>query len=210
MTFYTNPHSRSQIVAWMLEEIGEPYEIKPLQYGEEMKHPNYLKINPMGKVPTLVHDNNIVTECAAICSYLATVYPEKKLLPKNPKEYAEYFRWLFFASGPLEMAITLNNLKVEVPTEKERMVGCGNFELTVSALATGLRRKKYVAGDHFTAADVYVASQIGWGLEFGTLPKKSEFIDYWNQHKERPALLTAKQKGETLAQEMGLSSTGRT
>ncbi len=204
MVFYTNPHSRSQIVAWMLEEIAEPYETKPLQYGEEMKHPSYLKINPMGKVPTLIHDDNIVTECAAICAYLASVYPEKKLMPKNTKEQAQYYRWLFFASGPLELAISFKNLNLEIPQDKERMLGCGNYDQTVNCLATALEGQKYIAGDHFTAADVYVASQIGWGLEFGTLPKKSEFVEYWNQHKERPALLSARKKGSELAQQMGL------
>ncbi len=204
MIFYTNPHSRSQIVRWALEEVGEPYEIKTLHYGEEMKDPEYLKINPMGKVPTLVHNEKVITEAAAICLYLASVFPDKDLMPEDPREKADFFRWLFFAATPLEMAITFKNLNIDVPQEKERMVGFGTYDRTVSVLAESLQQKPFVSGDHFSIADVYVGSQVGWGLEFGTLPKKQEFINYWDRLKDRPALIKAKQKDEQLAKDMGL------
>lgn len=204
MILYTNPHSRGRIARWILEEIGEPYEIKPLHYGDEMKSPDYLKINLMGKVPALSHNGKIITEAAAICAYLASVFPDKELMPEDPREKADYFRWLFFAATPIEMAITFNNLQISVPKDKERMVGFGNFETTVSTLAQALKGKTFIAGERFSAADIYVGAQIGWGLDFGTLPKKEEFVQYWNGIKTRPALKRANEKDEALAEEMGL------
>ena len=101
ITFYTNPMSRGQIVRWALEESGTDYETVVVEYGEDMKGPEYLAINPMGKVPAIRHGKAVVTECAAICAYLAEAFPQAGLLP-NAEERAAYFRWMFFAAGPLE------------------------------------------------------------------------------------------------------------
>ena len=106
LTFYTNPMSRGQTVRWMLEEFGEPYETEILQYGTTMKPEPYLSINPMGKVPAVRHGGKVVTEVAAICAYLADAFPAAGLAPPVA-DRADYYRFLFFAAGPLEQAFSL-------------------------------------------------------------------------------------------------------
>ena len=195
LTFYTNPMSRGRIVRWMLEELGEPYEAVILGYGAAMNTPEYLALNPMGKVPTLVHDGRVVTECAAICAYLADAFPEAGLLPD---ETSAYYRWMFFAAGPLEAAVTNKALGVAIPAERGVMVGYGDFERMVGALQTAVAGRTYIAGDRFSAADVYVGSQIGWGLTFGTLPAAPALTAYWDRLKDRPALARANAADDAL------------
>jgi len=174
LTFYTNPMSRGQIARWMLEEVGAPYEQVLLDYGTTMKAPEYLAINPMGKVPAIRHGDHVVTEGAAICAYLAEAFPQAGLAP-TADERADYYRWLFFAAGPVEQAITNKSMGFEVPADKAMMAGYGSFEATVDALEKAAGAHDYIAGDRFTAADVYVGSQIMWGLEFGTLPRRPAY-----------------------------------
>jgi len=188
--FYTNPRSRGAMVAWMLEETGQPYVTHVLDYGTTMKSPEYLAINPMGKVPAIVHDGHVVTEVAAICAYLADAFPEAGLAPR-PEERAAYYRWLLFAAGPVEAAVTNRALGVEIPPERKGMVGYGSYDETVAALAGRLGASDYIAGARFTAADVYVGSQVGWGLMFKSLPDLPAFVAYWNRLKDRPAHLRA-------------------
>lgn len=191
LTFYTNPMSRGQIVRWMLEEVGAPYEQVLLDYGTTMKAPEYLAINPMGKVPAIKHGNKVVTECAAICAYLAEAFPEAGLAP-TADERADYYRWLFFAAGPLEQAIVNTSLGFVVPAEREVMAGYGNLEAAADALAGAVSAHDYVAGDRFTAADVYIGSQVSWGLEFNTLPKLPAFEAYAARVTDRPACKRAR------------------
>lgn len=199
---YTNPMSRGRIARWMLEEIGAPYEEHVLVYGADMKSEDYLAINPMGKVPAIRHHGRIVTECAAICAYLADVFPEKDLGPA-PEEKADYYRWMFFAAGPVEQAVTAHSMGwVPEGPEKEGTVGFGSYERTVGALEKALEGKHYVTGDRFTAADVYFGSQIVWGTQFGTLPKKPVFEAYAARLTERPAYQKAKAKDDELMAEM--------
>lgn len=186
--FYTNPRSRGAMVRWMLEEIGQPYETHLLDYGTTMKSPEYLAINPMGKVPAIVHDGQVVTEVAAICAYLAETFPEAGLAP-TPAERAAYYRWLFFGAGPLEAAVVNQALGVVVPPDRKGMVGYGSFDDAVAALEGWLAASPFVAGDRFTAADVYVGSQVGWGMMFKTLPQRPAFVAYWDRLKDRPARL---------------------
>ncbi len=186
--FYTNPRSRGTMVRWMLEEIGQPYETHRLDYGTTMKSPEYLAINPMGKVPAIVHDGQVVTEVAAICAYLAEAFPEAGLAP-TPAERAAYYRWLFFGAGPLEAAVVNQALGVVVPPDRKGMVGYGSFDDAVAALEGRLAASPYVAGDRFTAADVYVGSQVGWGMMFKTMPQRPAFVAYWDRLKDRPARL---------------------
>lgn len=186
--FYTNPRSRGAIARWMLEEIGQPYQTHVLEYGTTMKAPDYLAINPMGKVPTIVHDGQVVTEVAAICAYLAEAFPEAGLAPR-PNERAAYYRWLFFAAGPIESAVVNNTLGFTIPPERRGMVGYGSYEDAVAVLEGRLPASPYVAGDRFTAADVYVGSQVGWGMMFKTLPVRPAFVAYWDRLKDRPARL---------------------
>ena len=163
ITFYTNPMSRGQIVRWMLEEVGEPYETVVLDYSDDgMKSAAYRAINPMGKVPAIVHDGRVVTECAAICAYLADTFPAAGLAPP-PAERHAYYRWLFFAAGPVEAAVTNRALGFVVPEGRERMAGYGSFDETVATLETAVSGDAWTCGDQFTAADVYVGAQVEIG-----------------------------------------------
>lgn len=191
LLFYTNPMSRGQIARWALHEAGADYEQILLGYDGAMKSEAYLAINPMGKVPAIVHNGRVVTECAAICAYLADAFPEAELAPK-PGEHADYYRWLFFAAGPVEAAITNRMLGVEVSPEREKSAGYGNYDLMVSVLENLFNDRAFVCGDRFNAADVYVGSQVLWGLQFGTLPKLASFEAYAARLSERPAYQAAK------------------
>ena len=190
ITFYTNPMSRGRIARWMLEETGVPYRTEYLDFGTTMKAPDYLAINPMGKVPAIRHGKTVVTECAAICAYLAEAFPDADLAPAAD-ERAPYYRWMFFAAGPLEMAVTNRALGFEPPRERLRMMGCGRFEDAMDTLEQAVSGAPYVAGDRFTAADVYVGSQVGWGLRFGSIEKRQAFVDYWDRISKRDAYLRA-------------------
>jgi glutathione S-transferase len=197
LTFYTNPMSRGQIVRWMLEEVGAPYEQVLLDYGTTMKAPEYLAVNPMGKVPAIKHGDKVITECAAICAYLADAFPEAGLAPA-PARRADYYRWMFFGAGPLEQAVTNKALGFAVPTDKKMMAGYGDFGDAMNGLEAAIAGKRYIAGDAFSAADVYVGSQIGWGLAFGTIEKRPAFEAYWAGICERPAYLRGKAIDEAL------------
>ena len=186
LIFYTNPQSRGRIARWMLEEVGAPYETVVLDYASTMKGAEYLAVNPMGKVPAIVHKGKVVTEGAAICAYLADAFPEAGLGPSDA-ERADYFRWLFFAAGPIEHAVT-NNFAKFVPTpEQGRMFGYGSYEQAVDVLEQAVKAHDYIAGDRFTAADVYVGSAVGWGTQFGTLPRRDAFAAYWDRLTAREA-----------------------
>jgi len=140
----------------------------------------------MGKVPAIKHGNAIITETAAICAYLADTFPAARLAPTDA-ERADYYRWMFFAAGPMEAAITNNNLKVDAPVEKEATLGYGNFETTMDVAEKAVSVSDYIAGDRFTAADVYFGSQIGFGLMFGSIEKRPAFEAYWGRISEREA-----------------------
>ncbi len=188
LVFYTNPQSRGRIVHWLLEELGLPYETVWLTYGPEMKSPEYLSVNPMGKVPAVKHGKALVTETAAICAYLADRFPEKNLLPPaNHPARAAYFRWMFFAAGPLEMAVTAKTLDWQVPEGRNGFVGFGSYSQTIDALEMALTPGPYICGDQFTAADVYVGSQLNWGMLFGTIEKRPLFESYVERLNSRPA-----------------------
>ena len=189
--FYTNPMSRGQIARWALHEVGADYEQHLLDYGTTMKTPEYLAINPLGKVPAIVHDGKVVTECAAICAYLADAFPEAGLKPASD-ERADYYRWIFFASGPLESAITNRSMKWEPTAEQEMMAGYGSYDKAVAALEGALSDRDYICGNRFTAADIYVGAQVDWGLQFGSLPTKPAFEAYARLVRERDAYKAAK------------------
>ncbi len=188
--FYTNPMSRGRIAHWMLEEVGAPFETHYLDYGPAMHAPEYLAINPLGKVPAIRHGRHVVTECAAICAYLAEAFPEAELAPTSDGR-ADYHRWMFFAAGPLEAALVNRTLGVEVPEDRKGMVGYVAVDRMLDALETAVAGRDFIAGSRFSAADVYVGSQIGWGLQFGTIEPRPAFRDYWGRIGERPALARA-------------------
>ncbi len=190
LTFYTNPMSRGRIARWMLEEVGAPYETVLLDYGTTMKAPGYLAINPMGKVPAIRHGDAVVTEGAAICAYLADAFPDAGLAAEG-RDKAAYYRWLFFAAGPIEAAVTNRSLGFEVPAGREAMAGYGSFGAVMDAMEGAVSAGPYVAGARFTAADVYFGSQIGWGLQFGSIDKRPAFEAYWARISDRPAHVRA-------------------
>lgn len=202
LVFYTNPMSRGRLVRWMLEEIGQPYRTEVLQYGTTMKAPEYLAINPMGKVPALRHGDTVVTESAAICAYLADVFPDAGLAPApHDRLRGPYYRWLFFAAGPVEAAASNKSLGFVVPQEREVMIGYGRLETVLDTLEAAVSRGPYLVGDAFTAADVYVGSHIGFGMQFGWIESRPAFQRYWERISARPAALRARQLDDALAAE---------
>jgi glutathione S-transferase len=188
LVFYTHPMSRGRIVRWMLEEIGQPYRTELLEYGTTMKAPEYLAINPMGKVPAIRHGETVVTESAAICAYLADVFPAAGLAPpREDRLRGPYYRWLFFAAGPVEAAVTNKALGVEIPAGRERMAGYGTFAAMLDGLEVAVSSGDYLVGDRFSAADLYVGSQLGFGMRFGMIETRPAFEAYWARLSGRPA-----------------------
>lgn len=202
LVFYTNPMSRGRIVRWMLEEVGAPYETRFIRYGEEMHGTDYLAINPMGKVPAIRHGDAVVTECAAICAYLADAFPEAGLAPPAT-ERAAYYRALFFAAGPVEAATTNTAMGFVPPEDKQAMAGYGSLERMLDGLKQIVGSGPYLCGEQFTAADVYLGAQIGWGLQFNTLPDLPELVSYSERIHARPAHARATQLDDAGMAEYG-------
>ena len=185
LTLYTNPMSRGRIAHWMMEEVGQPYDLVWLDYATTMKVPAYLAINPMGKVPTLRHGTHVVTEYAAICAYMADAFPNAGLVPQDR---SAYYRWLFFGAGPLEAIIINTSMGVALPDQMRGRVGYRDMATTLDVLEAAVTANQYLAGPAFSAADVATGSQIGWGLRFGGIEKRPAFEDYWARISVRPAL----------------------
>lgn len=202
-TLFTNPMSRGQIARWALHEAGAQYEQVLVDWAD--KPAAFLAANPMGKVPTLIHHSEtgerVITECAAICAYLAEARPEAGLLPSDA-ELADYYRWMFFAAGPVEQAIVGRSMGWEVPTERQGMVGFGSLERVLDTLDGHFAASDYVCGSRFTMADVYVGSQVDWGLTFGSIPPRESFVAYAERLQARPAYKAAKGIDNQLIQEM--------
>ena len=181
LTLYTNPMSRGRIARWMMEESGLPYEAKIVAYGAEMKSPAYRALNPMGKVPTLVHDGTAITEVAAICTHVAELAPEAGLIPPpGTPERGSFYRWMFFAAGSVDPAISAASLGVDTSDPQiYRRVGWGTVDAVADALEGLLSDgRPYLLGDRFSAVDVCLGSQIVWGLQFKSLPERTGFADY--------------------------------
>lgn len=194
LTFYTNPMSRGGIVRWALHEVGADYETRIVAWGKEMKGEGYRAINPMGKVPAIKHDGVVVTECAAICHYLAEVFPDAGLGPR-PEELGAYFRWLFFAAGPIEQAVTNQAAgfdTAELDARTKGMMGYGDFDLTMSVIEGHLKNNDFAAGNRFTMADVYLGSQMAWGIQFGTVPDTPVLRGYAERATDREAARAAR------------------
>ena len=202
IVFYTNPMSRGRIARWMLEEVGRPYRTVVLDFGTTMKAPEYLAVNPMGKVPAITWRGVSVTECAAICAWLADACPEAGLAPAfDDPARGTWLRWLFFAAGPLEAAVTAKALGLLAPAEKAGMAGYGSFEQVVDALEGAVSDGPWILGDRFSAADVYVGSQIMWGLQFKTLPDRDAFKAYAERLSRREAAGRARDIDDALIAE---------
>jgi glutathione S-transferase len=188
ITFYHNPMSRGRIVHWMLEETGAPYDVKILSFEKrEHKSPEYLAINPMGKVPAIVHRGVVVTEAAAICAYLADAFPKAGLAPAlGDPARGTYFRWLFFGAGCVEPAL-IDKIFLRPPVERRGAVGYGSYEDTLNTLEVALAPGPFILGERFSAADVYVGSQVGWGLMTKGLEPRPAFEAYFARCSARPA-----------------------
>ena len=199
LIFYTNPQSRGRIVRWMLEEIGEPYDTEIIAY-DQMKSERYLAVNPMGKVPAIKHKDHVVTEGAAICAYLADQFPAAGLGPREGEE-ADYYRWFFYAAGPLEASVSNQAMGWTPTPERERMFGYGNFDRVVAVLDELFSLRDYVCGDRFTAADVYVGSQIMFPMQFGMLPERESFVRYRDRLQAREAYQRAGRKDDEAVQQ---------
>lgn len=200
LVFYTNPMSRGRIIRWMLEEVGQPYDTKILAWETgAAKQPEYLAINPMGKVPAIVHGGTVVTECAAICAYLADAFPQANLAPPvTSRLRGPYYRWLFFGAGPIEQMESFAALKMEVPEEQRGMVGFGCAADVLNTLEGALKGREFLAGDSFTAADLYIGAHLGWGMGFGTIEKRPVFEQYVARLQARPAAVRANQIDDAL------------
>jgi glutathione S-transferase len=216
LTFYTNPNSRGRIVRWMLEEIGCDYDTVLLDYErsseadkwggaalERSLDPSdprshfFTDVNPMGKVPAIVHEGQVVTESAAICAYLAETFPVVRLAPMA-EERADYYRWMFFAAGPVEQAVTNYRAGFVPVVEQEFFLGYGSYDRTVDQLERAVKAHPFIAGDRFTAADVYVGSHIGWGLGLKTLPPREALLAYAERLTVREAYKRAVAKDNAL------------
>ncbi|MBV7264687.1 glutathione S-transferase family protein [Erythrobacter ani] len=187
-TFYTVAMSRGQISRWALHEAGADYEQVVFDFATRPDH--FTDINPMNKVPALVHHHgahdHVITEAAAINHYLAETHPDAGLLP-DTHEKAAYFRWLFFAAGPLEQAVVAQAMDWKVPQERVGMAGFGSLELALSAMESWLSDNDFAAGSRFTMADTYVGSQFIWGLRFGSIPEAPAFRAYVDRVTNRSA-----------------------
>ncbi len=200
LTLYHAAPSRSSITLWMLEELGEPYDIKliKLSDGENLK-PDYLAINPMGKVPALKHGDTIITEVAAICTYLADEYPDKKLnVPIGTPRRGVYLKWLFFGPSCMEPAV-IDRAAPRKEEARRGMLGYGDFDTTMNVVAKAVEKGPWLMGDQFTAADVVIGSNIRWGTMFKLIPERREFIDYNARIAARPAAQRAEAKDKEFA-----------
>ena len=199
LVLYTHPASRGRIARWMLEEVGQPYRTEVLDYGTTMKAPGYLAVNPMGKVPALKHGDTVVTEAGAICAYMADAFPEAGLAPPlGDKRRGPYFRWMFFAAGPVEASMAARALGAEVKPEQKRMTGWGDQHDLLNGLESAIAGRDYILGDTFSAADVYFGSHLGWGMQFNSIEKRPAFERYNERLQNRPAAIRAREIDDKL------------
>jgi glutathione S-transferase len=199
ISFYTNPFSRGRIAHWMLEEVGAPYHTELLDFERgEHKEADYLALNPMGKVPAIVHRGVVVTEAAAICAYLADAFPAAQLAPPvSESERGTYLRWLFFAAGCIEAAAT-DKQSPRVAEVRASALGYGSYADVMKGIEVAITPGPYVLGDRFSAADVYLGSQIGWGLMIKSIEPRPAFIEYDARLTKRPAYTRFLQKSKEL------------
>jgi glutathione S-transferase len=196
IVFYTNPMSRGRTVRWMLEELGVPYRTEVLEFGTTMKSPEYLAVNPMGKVPAIQHGDAVVTESAAICAYLADAFPKAGLAPPLDAR-ADYYRWLFFTAGPLEAASIDRALALDIAPQMRRG-WYGGREAVLNTLERAVTKSAYIAGDRFSAANVFCGSHLGMGVRFGAIESRPSFAKFWERVSDRPAYRRATELDDAL------------
>ncbi len=199
LTLYHASPSRSSIVLWMLEELGQPYDVKlmKLSEGDNMK-PDFLRLNPMGKVPALKHDDTVITEGAAICTYLADEFPEARLnVPIGTPWRGVYLKWMFFGPSCIEPAV-IDRVAPRREEARRGMLGYGDFDTVMNVVARAVEKGPWIMGQQFTAADVIIGANIRWGMMFKTIPERKEFTDYAARIASRPAAQRAEAKDKAL------------
>ena len=199
LTLYHAAPSRSSIALWMLEEVGAPYDIHLLRLSEgDQRKPEYLAVNPMGKVPTLKHGDTVITEVAAICAYLADAFPQAKLnMPIGDPRRGPYLTWLFFGPGCLEPAMT-DHVFPRKEQPRRSQLGYGDYDTTLNVVAQALGEGPYLLGERFTAADLVIGANIRWGMIFKMVPERPEFVAYAKRLADRPAAQRAEAKDKEL------------
>ena len=206
ITLYTNPNSRGRIIRWLLEECGADYEVVPVPYGENgTKSADYLAVNPMGKLPAVKYGDAVITETAALITFLAELFPEKNLSPTaGTAERGEFSRWLMFAMHA-EYAFMDKRFGIPETPERKYSIGYGSFDEVVATLTTFLNGKEYALGDHFTALDLYLSGLIAWGImRAQVLDMDSELGAFMKRHAARPAFAKSQALDAELAKQMGL------
>jgi glutathione S-transferase len=200
LTLYHAAPSRSSIARWMLEEVGEPYDIHLLSLTRgDNRTPEYLAINPMGKVPALRHSDVVVTEAAAICTYLADEFPHAKLnVPIGDPRRGVYLKWLFFGPSCIEPAI-MDRAFPRKEEARRSALGYGDVDTVMEVVANAVAKGPYIMGEQFTAADVVIGSGLRWGMMFKLLPERPEFTAYVGRLAARPALQRADEQDKELA-----------
>ena len=200
LTLFHAAPSRSSVALWMLEEIGEPYDLRILSLKKgENRQPDFLAVNPMGKVPALIHDGAVITEVAAICCYLADAFPRAGLaIPVGHAQRGPYLKWLFFSPGAIEPAIIDRAFKRAEEAPRSTLP-YGDFDTTMDVVARAVSPGPFLMGDRFTAADVVIGSMLRWSMGFGLIPARREFVDYVARFAERPAAKRAAARDEEIA-----------
>jgi glutathione S-transferase len=203
VVFYHNPMSRGRMVHWMLEETGAPYRIELLSLEKgEHKKPAFLAVNPMGKLPAIVHRGTAVTECGAIITYLGDAFPAAKLAPAlDDAARGTYLRWMFFGQGCIESAL-IDRMFSRPPVEKPSALGYGNYDDVVHAIEKALTPGPYILGNRFSAVDVYVGSQLGFGMMTKSLEARPIFQSYVGLLSQRAAYKRFNEQSEKLAAQL--------
>jgi glutathione S-transferase len=203
IVFYTNPMSRGRMVHWMLEEVGAPYRVELLSFDKkEHKSPAYLKVNPMGKVPAIVHRGTVVTEVAAICTYLADAFPQAGLAPRiDESARGTYLRWLYFGAGCIEPALIDRMFSRPMP-DRPGAIGYGSYDDVMQTLELAIKPGPHILGERFSAADVYIGAQIGWGMTTKAIDPRPSFQAYLGHLSQRPAFKRFNEQTEKLAAQM--------
>lgn len=202
-TLFTHPMSGGRIVRWMLEEIGIGYRVEVIDISADRKPAGFLAMNPMGKVPVLQHGNTIITECAAICAYLADAFPAAGLAPPQHSEArGDYYRWLFFAAGPFDTATTLETMAFKAPPYGEVRAPWGSLDRVIEVIEHALSTCAWLSGDRFSAADLYLGARLDWAIQFGVVSARPAFSLYLDRVLARPAAIRAANLDDALASQL--------
>jgi glutathione S-transferase len=208
LIFYHAPNTRSSGTFILLEELGVPYEMRVINMkAGEQRRPDYLAVNPMGKVPAIVHNGALVTEQGAVFLYLADTFPEKGLAPKigDPLR-GPYLRWMVYYGSCFEPALADRALKRDPGPPS--MLGYGDYDTMLNTLVSQLGKGPYLLGERFTAADVLWGTALTWTVMFKIVPELPVIMDYIKRVGARPSLAKVKAKDAELAAQHAAAAGG--